>query len=80
MWLFSFIRATRSSLSLMSFFISSLRLKFARSLIENFSLIIDAVNYRQLNIYKHGTLTQIYAFVKQAKSVSSAYIAPSSLA
>jgi hypothetical protein len=58
----------------------SLRLKFARSLIENFSLIIDVANCRQLNVYKRGTLARAHAFVKQAESVLLAYTIPSSLA
>ena len=58
----------------------SLRLKFARSLTENFSLVIDAANCRQLNIYKRSTLARVYAFVKQAESILLAYTVPSKFA
>ena len=64
----------------MSSFAPSLRPKFARSLTENFSLVIDAANCRQFEVCKHSTFTRAYALRKQAESVLSAYTVPSSLA
>jgi hypothetical protein len=59
----------------MFFTILFLRLKFACSLTENFSLVINVTNCRQFNVYKRGTLAQVHTFVKQAKSVLLAYTA-----
>ena len=80
MWLLCSAKITRSSSSLMSSLKLSSRLKFARSFTENFSLVIDAANCRQLDVYKRGTLARAHAFVKQAESVPSAHTVPSSFA
>src|SRR3954447_22454615 len=58
----------------------SSRSKLARSLTENFSLVIDAANCRQLEVCKHGTFARAHALRKQVESVPSAQTVPSNFA
>src|SRR3954447_24183103 len=71
------IRSSSSSIASVAFSSSS---KLARSLIENFSLTIDAENWRQFEVCSRGTLARAHALLRQAESVPSDHTGPSSFA
>ena len=73
MWLLSSTKVIRSSSFLIFSLILFSRSKFAHSLAENFSLIINTINCHQLDIYKPGTFARVYTLYKQAESILLAY-------